>query len=528
VLAALSVALGALPARAGAAPAPVQPPPQNYDPKRWAIIIGVNNYTRSAALPALSGPGNDARNLTEALIDKGRFDPSHVVVLAEGTESGPTSDNILAALSRVVREMEEDSLLLLFFAGHGIAPQNEAYLLPADVIDVDEPGRFTFQHSALAVADVRKFIEGSKARHVILFLDACRNDPNQPRGRGRGFKSMELDRAAAMQKAFEWQPGADSRVREVVTLFSSHPGQESFETGGKQSTGYFTNALVRALRGEVPEARRHDGAVTITSLIGFVTKEVPAQVARDMPGKTQNPYVYFGGGEDIALTFPGKVPTSTPAHAPGPTGAGPVADPTPERPVSLRLRLPPAALTRAGLVVTRNHFSVDVPALRDPLTVRPGAQFVQVKLPGYEDWSRHLEVRDGTVDVGVTLKPRRTQLLLGLGVAAVGGAAMATGVYLGAQARAVGREVTAQAAPSCPTPSPCVSWDGSLVQKDARGRRLDTWSKVLMLGGGAVTLAGLGWAAFRLYSASPLEPEGTDVALAPLPGGAEVAVGRRW
>ena len=188
-----------------------------------------------------------------------------------------------------------------------------------------------------------------------------------------------------MQKALIWQPTAGARVRNIVTFFSSHPGQESFETGetaGHGSVGYFTDTLVNALSGKVPQTlQQPDNIVTVNSIYGYLTREVARRVAKDFPERTQNPFMYQSGGQDVALTFP------TPACEP------PASCPTGR----LRLRLPRAALNNAGLVVTRNHFKVDQADLYGAMTVSPGPQYLQVKLPSYTDWSRDVQVLEGTV-----------------------------------------------------------------------------------------------------------------------------------
>jgi Caspase domain len=491
-------------------------PSRNYDPRRWAVVIGVNNYTQSQALSPLRGPGNDAQNLTEVLINHGRFDPSHVLVLAEGTETPPTNDNITIAFSRVAKEVPADGLLVIFFAGHGIAPANEAYLLPSNVVDVEDPESQTFRRSALPVSLVREFIEKCRAQHVILFIDACRNDPSRPLGRGM---VPEVKHSEAMQKALIWQPDAGAPVRNVVTFFSSHPGQESFETGetsGKRSVGYFTDTLVRALSGKVTQAlQQPDGIVTINTLYGFLTKEVPRRVAKDFPGRKQNPFMFQSGGEDVALTFPGThVP---PQQAPS---AGEPAE-VPEEKVGLRLRLPLAALNDAALIVTRNHYIVPRGALDDALPVVPGKQYVQVKLPHYKDWARDVDVSGGTIDVPITLQPRNSPVLMGLGVAAGGAVAIAAGTYFGLRASALGDEVTKTCAGGC-------TWEGPVNEKDQQGRRYSTYSTILFATGVPVALAGLGWAAYWHWSLSPLEPEAGSVALSPLPGGGEIALRRTF
>jgi hypothetical protein len=489
---------GVLPATVAAAGS-ITVPPKVYDPKRWAVLIGVSRYA-APGLSSLNGPSNDARNLTETLIDKGRFDPNHVIALADDAAAGPpTNDNIIAAFSRVVRELEEDSLLFIFFAGHGIAPRDEAFLLPSNVVDVQDTDSFTFQRSALPVAELRKFVEKSRAKQVVLFIDACRDDP-----RARSSNAVDLRHSEAMQRAFRWEPssaGPNAKVREIVTFFSAHPGQKSYETGGQNSVGYFSDAVVRALRGDVPMAlRQPDGVVTVSSLIGFVTAEVSRNVRRDVKDADQNPYFFHDGGDDVVLTFP---------------GIGGV--PPPPRDPTLRLRLPTRAVNR-GAVVTRNHFnlgSID-PTVAFP--VRPGTQFLEVKVPGYRSWSHTIDLREGDETVDVSLQPDRRRLWLALGGAAVGAGLLGTGIYYNARAHTLASQVTHSCQAGC-------FWRTEQA-RDQEGQRAETKSLWFISTGAIGAIAGLGLAAYFYWAFPPLEAGDRRVAIRPTAGGAQADL--RW
>jgi uncharacterized caspase-like protein len=484
------------------------------DPRRWALIIGVTRYTDTASLPELRGPSNDARTLTDALITHGHFDPQQVTVLAEGA-TPPTHDNIIRALSTITRSIGDDGLLIVAFSGHGIAPGDEAYLLPSNVVDVDRPDSFGFRRSAIAVSDVRELIQQSSARSVVLFIDACRDDPW---GRARGASNVSLRHTERFQRAFAFNSGpADKvKVREIVTFFSSHPGQQSFETPetpGKPSVGYFSDALVRALRGEVADARRADGSVTAASMFGFVTGEVSRRVRKDFPNRDQNPLVMLGGGADVPLTFVKDAPfVLTP---PGPNN-GPDSNPS-ELP-KLQFRLPPTAARNPHLVVARNHFTIPAADASSALPVPPGRQFVEVRLPGYRSWTREVEVVRGVVDLDVSLTPQRTWIWMGLAAAGAGVGATLTGLYFGARAQSAADDVTTGCRTDC-------TWR-DLAARDHGGRRDATLSKVLIGTGVPLVGVGLGVAAYFHLSRPPLAPE--RVAVVPVGGGAALAASGRW
>src|SRR5204863_5441954 len=82
----------------------------------------------------LGGASNDARTLSEALIQYAAFPADQVTLLGsdQPAERQPTRGNILRRLSNLAAVVPPDGLLLMAFAGHGIERGGQAFLLPAD------------------------------------------------------------------------------------------------------------------------------------------------------------------------------------------------------------------------------------------------------------------------------------------------------------------------------------------------------------------------------------------------------------
>ena len=101
--------------------------------KRWALIIGVDQYTDPQIGP-LRGAANDANLLADALARYAGFPLDQIIVLAtdQPVERQPTRLNILRRLSNLASIVPVDGLLLVSFAGHGIERAGQAYLLPSD------------------------------------------------------------------------------------------------------------------------------------------------------------------------------------------------------------------------------------------------------------------------------------------------------------------------------------------------------------------------------------------------------------
>src|SRR5437763_1466389 len=95
-----------------------------------ALIIGINQY---AHLSQLHYAVNDARGVGEILKATFGFPAPNVTFMANHEA---TKAQILSALMRHEKQMDRDSRLLMFFAGHGhtkTASQGEVgFLVPQD------------------------------------------------------------------------------------------------------------------------------------------------------------------------------------------------------------------------------------------------------------------------------------------------------------------------------------------------------------------------------------------------------------
>lgn len=101
--------------------------------KRFAIVVGVDEY-QDKQITRLDGGSNDAKMLSDALIEFGGFPPEHVFLFASDQTSDrqPNRANILRRLANLRSLVPKDGLLLISFSGHGIERNGQAYLLASD------------------------------------------------------------------------------------------------------------------------------------------------------------------------------------------------------------------------------------------------------------------------------------------------------------------------------------------------------------------------------------------------------------
>lgn len=251
--------------------------------KRWALVVGVDQYS-DRQISSLAGAANDARMLAAVLVSNAGFPADQVILLASGQapERQPTRVNILRRLSNLAAVVPVDGLLVLAYAGHGIERGGQAFLLPSDAQISDD---VTFlEDTAVSVVRVKERIRATGVRQVVLFLDACRNDPT-----GRADMPNRLTGSYTRGFTFDIR---NQEVTAFATLYATAVGQRAYEYTEKQQ-GYFTWAVVEGLKGG---AANESGEITLAALVRYIQDTVPKQISIDLGrGKEQRPFAIIEG-----------------------------------------------------------------------------------------------------------------------------------------------------------------------------------------------------------------------------------------
>jgi hypothetical protein len=106
-------------------------------------------------------------------------------------------------------------------------------------------------------------------------------------------------------------------------------------------------------------------------------------------------------------------------------------------------------------------------------------------------------------------------------VGAAGVVAFAYGLSQGSRARSLSREVEDACRMGC-------TWTPELQQKQTDGKRAQTLSYLLGVGGGLVAAAGAGYALWSKLTHPALQPPPREVAVALGPGGAALTFARSF
>ncbi|MEU9834329.1 caspase family protein [Streptosporangium sp. NPDC048047] len=144
---------------------------------RRALLIGVPRCDDDAFSDIRDVVRSDVRLMHETLTNSGYETVTSFGESETGAE--PTGSRIKAQLKRACAEAPPGSVLLLYFSGHGLTIDGHDYLVPSDASR--DPGALWPDTDSL-VPLVPPNIDRCRARLVVYFVDACRDDPAATHG----------------------------------------------------------------------------------------------------------------------------------------------------------------------------------------------------------------------------------------------------------------------------------------------------------------------------------------------------------
>jgi predicted MPP superfamily phosphohydrolase len=216
--------------------------------KRWAVLIGINDYEHFAKLQYCK---QDVIDLAQKLREDLKFD--EVMAIYEEGKVRPDDAAIFVNLNRLrtANKIGADDLLLFYFAGHGINEGGKDYLLPISA----HPN--LVKRLGISIQDMIDELKKFNCKHTVMFIDACRETVAGARGVGsttENNKAIGADTETLVKKA------------NIATFFSCGPSDRSYEIDAL-GHGSFTYCILEAIK---------EGQVsTVADLERYLTINVP-------------------------------------------------------------------------------------------------------------------------------------------------------------------------------------------------------------------------------------------------------------
>lgn len=195
------------------------------EPRRVALVIGNSGYSSAGALP---NADDDARLVAQTLREAGFGDVQPDIDLNQA--------EFRARLTEFRREARDADVAVIYYAGHGVQLGGDNWLLPIDA-NAREPADVSF----VGVSMQLMLNALSNARHRILILDACRDNPFPsiygaepvPEGlvtpssdRFNFLGTLIMYAASPGRKALDGPSGGNSPYARALARYLPEPGLE--------------------------------------------------------------------------------------------------------------------------------------------------------------------------------------------------------------------------------------------------------------------------------------------------------------
>ena len=186
--------------------------------KRYAVVIGNSGY---AAIPSLPNARADANVMADFLRSQDYIVHHHTDITKRGFED---------VLRRILFDVDKDTEVVIFFAGHGFQIGAENYLVPVDA-DLDTVYDIPFE--AVSLGSLVSIV-GARARLQVVILDSCRDNPFV----GKAAMTQIGSSLRETKTGF----ASLSAPLNSMLMYSTSPGALAFDGEGDNSP--FTAALI--------------------------------------------------------------------------------------------------------------------------------------------------------------------------------------------------------------------------------------------------------------------------------------------
>lgn len=214
--------------------------------KMHLVAVGIADYPGSAN--DLSLPAKDAETM-EDLFMKNSNATTALLLNSKATRSA-----IMNAIRTTFKYASTDDIIVFFFSGHGYK------------------GGFMAYDGALSYDDVRSAMNESRCKNKMIFADACYSG-----------KMRQGSRPVTVQ-----------HKRSNVMLFLSSRDNETSIERRDMTNGFFTTALVAALRGKADINR--DRTITAKELFNYVSYNV-----KKLSNNRQHPVMWGHFADDMPV-----------------------------------------------------------------------------------------------------------------------------------------------------------------------------------------------------------------------------------
>lgn len=221
--------------------------------EKYAIIIAVEKY-QDRKIPSVLYAENDAKEFA-SVIEQHGYENQNVTLLIN---EHATKTRIESTLRILLRRLEKDDKLFIFYAGHGFSDASRNYITCHDTVYID------LSSTSISLQSVFSSVRKSKSHKIIFFLDSCHS----------GLEVDESMRGLLSEMTDEEFENFCNESEYHAVFASCHHDESSFSSS-KLKHGIWTYHIIEALNGINKRALERNRYLTTSSLQNYLSKEVP-------------------------------------------------------------------------------------------------------------------------------------------------------------------------------------------------------------------------------------------------------------
>jgi uncharacterized caspase-like protein len=204
-----------------------------------------------------------------------------------------TKANVLGALATLAKRVKPEDALIVYYAGHGTAQQNQFFLIPHDLgyrgprNSVDAAGLKSVLAHSISDRELELAFERIDAGQFVLIIDACNS--------GQALEAEEKRRGPMNSKGL-----AQLAYEKGIYILTAAQSYQAALEPSDLKHGLLTYALVEeGLKNAEADGEPQDGTVYVREWFGYVVKRVPQMQEQRMRQASQSgrQLVYLEGDE---------------------------------------------------------------------------------------------------------------------------------------------------------------------------------------------------------------------------------------
>jgi uncharacterized caspase-like protein len=263
----------------------------------YILAVAVNKYANSQfdlryAVADATDFAAELQNQEQKLKNFGR---TEIIPLHDAQATKP---NILGAMTSLAARVKPEDAVVVYYAGHGTAQQNQFYLIPHDLgyqgprNKIDATSLKTVLSRSISDRELERAFEGIDAGRLLLVIDACNS--------GQALEAEEKRRGPMNSKGL-----AQLAYEKGIYILTAAQSYQAAMEPSDLKHGLLTYALVEeGLKKAAADAEPKDGELVVREWFSYVMKRVPQMQEDRMRAASQSgrQLVYVEGEEETDAT----------------------------------------------------------------------------------------------------------------------------------------------------------------------------------------------------------------------------------